>query len=90
MVLFLDEKRHYYLKDAVDQALEGTVGRHLISVLFTTHHKALVFSFKIKQTPTLIIFNSDVEEIARITNEDLLTVPFFRKALALLGDEAAV
>ena len=90
MVLFLDEDVHHYLKEYVDEALEGTVGRHLISVLYKQNHRALIYSYQIKQTPTLLIFNKEVDEIARITDEELLTVPFFRKALSLAGHETSV
>ena len=90
MVLFLDEKKHNHLKKYVDQALEGTLGQHLISVLYKENHPALIYSYRIKQTPTLLIFNKDINEIARITNEELLTVPFFRKALLLAGHETFI
>ena len=90
MVLFLDEKKHHHLKQYVDQALEGTLGKHLISVLYKENHPALIYSFNIQLTPTLLIFNKDIDEIARITNEELLTVPFFRKALLLAGHETFI
>ena len=90
LVLFLDEQKHHHLKQYVDEALQGTVGRHFISVLYRDNHKALIHSYKIKQTPTLLIFNKEVDEIARITDEELLTVPFFRKALFLAGYETSV
>tara|TARA_B100000459_G_scaffold30938_1_gene14799 strand:- start:2671 stop:2979 length:309 start_codon:yes stop_codon:yes gene_type:complete len=90
LVLFLDEAKHHHLKQYVDEALQGTVGRHFISVLYRDNHKALIHSYKIKQTPTLLIFNKEVDEIARITSEELLTVPFFRKALSLAGYETSV
>lgn len=90
MVLFLDEQKHHHLKQYVDQALEGTLGQHLISVLYKENHPALIYSYKIQLTPTLLIFNKDVDEIARITNEELLTIPFFRKALLLAGHETLI
>lgn len=81
MVLILDKDKHHHLKQAVDEALWGTTGRHLISVMFWQNHRAILVSFKIKKYPTLLIFNSEVKEVARITDQDLMTVPFFRKAL---------
>lgn len=91
MVLILDAEKHQHLKDAVDEALWGTTGRHLISVLYYQNHQSLLVSYKIKKYPTLLIFNSYVDEITRISDEDLLTVPFFRNALNLMGaDETSV
>ena len=84
MVLVLDYNKHQHLKHAVDEALWGTEGRHLISVLFHQNHNAILVSYKIKRFPTLLIFNSQIEEVTRICDEDLLTVPFFRKALEIM------
>jgi len=84
MVLILDYEKHHHLKKAVDSALWGTTGRHLISVLFYQNHKAILVAYKIKKYPTLLIFNSQIEEVTRITDADLLTVPFFNKALKLM------
>lgn len=85
MVLILDEDKHMELKKAVDQALEGTVGRHLISVLFRQNHNAILVSYNVRKFPTLLIFDSDIREVVRITDKDLLTLPFFKKALSIMG-----